>query len=84
MVDVRVEVVRDLQILIDDASVSIDKRSLEVRRFCNEYKPSAPGERRVDGDGSLWTKVDTDYLLTISSDMPVLANYLVERVVAAT
>ena len=83
MVKVRVEAVRQLQQLVNDASISKASRSLTVRRFCNEHKASAPDHARWLHDGSMWTKVDTDHLLEISSDMPLLANYLIERVVAA-
>lgn len=55
-----------------------------VRRFCNEYKPNGPAPAHADEGQGHWTKVDTDYLLTISSDMALLSNYLVERVVAAS
>ena len=61
-----------------------ETRSLEVRRFCNLYKPSAFANSRPDGDESPWTLVDTEHLLAISTDMAKLSNYLVERVVAAS
>ena len=83
MIEIRVGDVKGLQELIDDASVPLAERALGVRRFCNEFKPSAPQADRGVGDKTLWTKVDTDHLLAISSDLPKLSNYLVERVVAA-
>ena len=83
MTEIRVEAVRELQELVDDASATAAKRSLEVRRFCNHYKPNAPRDPRLADAAELWTKVDTDHLLTISSDMALLSNYLIERVVAA-
>ena len=83
MVEIRVEAVKGLQILVDDASLAASRRALEVRRFCNAYKASAPATDRPADDDALWTKVDTDHLLTISTDLPLLSNYLVERVVAA-
>ena len=83
MVEIKVEAVRDLQLIVDDATVSTADRSLAVRRFCNEYKASGPRLPHRPVDTSVWAKVDTDHLLTISGNMPLLANYLVERVVAA-
>ena len=82
MVEIRVEAVKGLQIVVDDASLAASRRALEVRRFCNAYKASAPAPDRSADDDALWTKVDTDHLLTISTDLPLLSNYLVERVVA--
>ena len=84
MVQVQVETVRDLQHAVDDASLTIAFRSLSVRRFCNEHKPSGPVGDRSKGNQLVWPTVDTDYLLTISSNMSLLSNYLVERVVAAS
>ena len=83
VVPVRLAAVQDLQHTVDDASLSVDARSLEVRRFCNEYKPSAP-IAPATAEGLVRTNVDTDHLLSISSDMALLSSYLVERVVAAS
>ena len=83
MVLVRVETVQALQQSVNDGRISTASRSLLVRRFCNEYKPSGPETDHRSDDESRWTRVDTDHLLTISSDMARLSNYLVERVVAA-
>ena len=84
MVEIQVGPVRDLQRLVNDSRLSLKDRSLAVRRFCNEYKPSAFANARDADDTSAWTLVDTEHLLTISSDMLKLENYLVERVVAAS
>ena len=83
MVEIKVGDVKGLQELIDDASIPLAERARGVRRFCNTFKPSAPQPARGADDEALWTKVDTDHLLAISSDLPKLSNYLVERVVAA-
>ena len=80
---IRVEAIRELQQLVNDASISKVSRSLTIREFCNAHKASAPEHARWLHDGSMWTNVDTEHLLEISNDMPLLANYLIERVVAA-
>ena len=82
VVQVSLEAVQKLQHTVDDASLSVAARSLEVRRFCNEHKPSAPTAPAI-ADELTRTNVDTDHLLTISSEMALLSSYLVERVVAA-
>ena len=84
LVQIRAEIVRDLQTSVNKSETSVADRSLMVRRFCNEYKPNGPAQTHAEGDEGHWTKVDTDHLLTISSDMALLSNYLVERMVAAS
>ena len=84
LVQVLLSTVQELHRLSDDATVSIAKRSLAVRRFCNKYKASAPGSGLAPADPSLWASVDTDHLLTISSNMALLSDYLTMRVVAAS
>ena len=83
MVEIEVGAVRSLQETVNDQRVSMANRSLAVRRFCYEHKASAPLPPRPADDIALWTKVDTEHLLAISGDAPLLANYLVERIVAA-
>ena len=82
MVHIELKHVQGLRDLIEDASVSMASRSLAVRHFCNNFKASAPEPDRK-GDHLMWTKVDTEHLLAISSDHSAPSNYLVERVVAA-
>ena len=83
MVEIEVGAVRVLQETVADQRISLANRSLAVRRFCHEHQASAPQPLRPK-DGPLhWTKVDTEHLLEISNDAPLLANYLVERIVAA-
>ncbi len=84
MVEIEVEAVRALQFVVDDASLSVSQRSLEVRRFCNEHRASAPVRDRLPEYEHLWTIVDTEHLLEISADMAPLSNYLLERVIAAS
>lgn len=84
MVDVQIEAVRALQLTVNDAAEPASQRSREVRRFCKIYQASAPVRDRERTDRSLWTTIDTEYLLAISTDMARLSNYLVERVVAAS
>ena len=83
MVEIELKHVQLLRETIDNASVSSATRSLAVRVFCNEFKPNGPQAPRTSDDTAKWTKVDTDHVLELSYDFPRLANYLVERVVAA-
>lgn len=83
MVDVELKHVQQLRGEVTDSSVPIAKRELAIRRFCNEFKPSAPQPPRAPGDPTVWTSIDTEHLLEISTNGAALENYLTERVVAA-
>ena len=84
MVQIRVEAVSELRAIVADNHQSVASRSLATRRFINEYKPSGPAVDHVSAAEPGWSRVDTDYMLGISSDMALLSNYLLERVVAAS
>ena len=83
MVEIQLSDVQRLQSLAANTSKPHAERALEIRRFCFLHKASAPIPDRAPDDSSLWTKVDTEHLLEISSNMHAVSNYLIERVVAA-
>lgn len=83
MVDVELKHVQQLRSEVIDSSVPMAKRELAVRRFCNDFKASAPLPPRAPDDPTMWTHIDTEHLLEISTNSAALENYLTERVVAA-
>ena len=83
MVEIQLSDVRELQVRAANTCEPHSSRALAVRRFCFLHRANGPVSDRASEDTALWTKIDTEHLLEISSNMHAVSNYLIERVVAA-